>query len=154
MRARGLEDRTELVLGNAMNLPFADNTFDCATIGFALRNVPDIRRVLAEMRRVVKPGGMVVSLEVSKPLWKPYRALFFLYVYRILPLLGKVFAGKYDEYRWLPESLTDFPDSVALARIFEDVGLTNVFLKRFCGGAAALHIGYKPKSETGQERTL
>lgn len=152
VRARGLDDRTELVLGNAMNLPFADNTFDCATIGFALRNVPDIRRVLSEMRRVVKPGGMVVSIDVSKPLWKPYRALFYLYVYHILPLLGKVFAGKYDEYRWLPESLTDFPDSVALARVFEEVGLTDVFVKRFCGGAAALHIGYKPGPASERER--
>ena len=74
---RGWGSSIRLVRGNAMELPFPDNTFDHATIGFALRNVPDFRHVLREMTRVVKPGGQVVSLELSKPTWPPFRAVAY-----------------------------------------------------------------------------
>lgn len=143
LREKGLRDRVELVKGDAMNLPFPDDHFDYATIGFALRNVADIRQVLSEMRRVVKPGGKVVSLEVSKPPFAPYRALFYFYFYRILPVLGKWLTGKYDQYRWLPQSLTDFPDSRGLADLFRKAGLEDVRVHLFAGGASALHIGVK-----------
>lgn len=136
-------DRTKLIHGDAMAIPFEDNTFDYATIGFALRNVPDYRHVLSEMRRVVKPGGKVVSLEVSKPLWKPYRKLFYFYFFNILPLFGKILVDKYEQYSWLPASLVDFPDSRQLARIFEETGLHDVETHLFTGGVAALHIGTK-----------
>lgn len=139
----GVASRVRLVKGDAMQLPFADNSFDFATIGFALRNVQDIRTTLSEMKRVVKPGGKVVSLEVSKPPFPPFRMLFYFYFYRILPLLGKVMAGKGDQYEWLPRSLTHFPDSRELASIFEEVGLEAVSVHRFAGGASALHIGRK-----------
>ncbi|GAB7387506.1 demethylmenaquinone methyltransferase [Bacillaceae bacterium] len=139
----GLHERVRLVQGDAMRLPFADNRFDYATIGFALRNVADIRQVLSEMKRVVKPGGKVVSLEVSKPPWKPYRRLFYFYFYRILPLLGKLCVNKYEQYSWLPASLTDFPDSEQLAQIFAETGLQNVKTHLFFGGVCALHIGEK-----------
>jgi demethylmenaquinone methyltransferase/2-methoxy-6-polyprenyl-1,4-benzoquinol methylase len=148
VRNNGLEDVVSLVHGDAMNLPFDDNTFDYATIGFALRNVPDIQKVLREMTRVVKPGGKVISLEVSKPPFKPYRALFYLYFYNILPMLAKWFAGKYEQYSWLPQSLTDFPDSKQLAGIFREAGLESVEVKLFMGGVAAMHMGIKPESST------
>jgi len=132
-----------LVNGDAMNLPYEDNTFDYATIGFALRNVPDIQTVLNEMARVVKPGGKVVSLEISKPPFLPYRKLFYLYFYKILPVLAKLFVNKYEEYAWLPQSLTNFPDSKELAKMFGQAGLDPVEVKLFMGGVAALHIGIK-----------
>lgn len=141
-KQKGLE-HIELVHGDAMDLPYADNTFDYATIGFALRNVPDIRQVLSEMRRVVKPGGRVVSLELSKPVWPPFRFVYFLYFNHILPLMGKLFANRYQQYSWLPESLKNFPDSKQLALIFEEVGLERVETYLLTGGIAALHIGYK-----------
>ncbi|HZG14936.1 MAG TPA: demethylmenaquinone methyltransferase [Candidatus Bathyarchaeia archaeon] len=139
----GIGERVELVNGDAMKLPFADNTFDHATIGFALRNVPDVQTVLNEMTRVVKPGGKVVSLEVSKPPFKPYRRLFYLYFYHVLPWIAKMFVNKYEEYAWLPKSLTNFPDSKELAKMFHAAGLEPVQVKLFMGGVAALHIGIK-----------
>lgn len=137
------EYQIELVHGNAMNLPFEDSTFDYVTIGFALRNVPDHVQVLKEMKRVVKPGGLVVSLELSKPTWKPFRALYYFYFQQLLPLLGKLFANRYEQYRWLPESLIAFPDYVELARVMrEEVGL-EVDVYPLTWGITALHVGKK-----------
>jgi demethylmenaquinone methyltransferase/2-methoxy-6-polyprenyl-1,4-benzoquinol methylase len=138
----GRAGQIELIHGNAMELPFSDDTFDHATIGFALRNVPDYRHVIREMARVVKPGGQVVSLELSKPTWPVFRLVYYLYFQRILPLLGKWFAGRYEQYRWLPESLVTFPDYRELARIMEEEGcFDRVEVKPLTGGVAALHIG-------------
>jgi demethylmenaquinone methyltransferase/2-methoxy-6-polyprenyl-1,4-benzoquinol methylase len=144
IKAAGVEKQISMIYGNAMELPYEDNTFDYATIGFALRNVPDIRRVLSEMMRVVKPGGLVVSLELSKPVWKPFRELYFFYFYKILPMIGNLAARDNISYSWLPESLTNFPDQQELKKIFEEVGLTNVEVTNFFGGIYALHIGRKP----------
>ncbi len=149
VRDVGLERQIELIEGNAMELPFPDNTFDYATIGFALRNVPDLVKVIEEMRRVVKPGGMVVSLELSKPTWQPFKSIYYFYFQRILPLLGRLLAKRYEQYKWLPESLITFPDHKELARIFRDCGLERVEARPFTGGIAALHLGIKPRQEKG-----
>lgn len=138
-------DQIKLIQGNAMELPFADNSFDYATIGFGLRNVPDLVQVLQEMRRVVKPGGMVVCLEVSKPTIQPFKGLYYFYFDRILPVFGKVFAKSYEQYKWLPESLKPFPGRKELAQTFRDVGLKQVEDYPLTGGVAALHIGIKEK---------
>jgi demethylmenaquinone methyltransferase/2-methoxy-6-polyprenyl-1,4-benzoquinol methylase len=143
----GLEKQIELLEGNAMALPFPDNTFDYATIGFALRNVPDLVQVVKEMRRVVKPGGMVVSLELSKPTWQPFKSIYYFYFQRILPLMGRLLAKRYEQYKWLPESLIHFPDHKDLARIFRECGLERVEARPFTGGIAALHLGIKPRGE-------
>lgn len=133
----------ELVQGNAMELPFEDNSFDYVTIGFGLRNVPDYKQVLEEMRRVAKPGGMVVCLETSQPDSKLFNAGFRFYFRFIMPLFGKLFAKSYKEYSWLQESARDFPNREALSRLFEEVGLQRVSSKPYSGGAAARHIGFK-----------
>lgn len=138
-------DQITLVQGNAMELPYPDNSFDYATIGFGLRNVPDLVQVLNEMRRVVKPGGMVVCLEVSKPTTQPFKGLYYFYFDRILPLFGKVFAKSYEQYKWLPESLKPFPGRKELADTFREVGLKQVEDYPLTGGVAALHIGIKEK---------
>ncbi|MDC0759857.1 demethylmenaquinone methyltransferase [Brevibacillus sp. AG] len=140
----GVGNNVKLVNADAMNLPYEDHTFDFVTIGFALRNVPDVQQVLNEMARVVKPGGKVVSLEVSKPPFLPYRKLFYLYFYKILPFIAKLTVNKYEEYAWLPQSLTNFPDSRELASMFQKAGLDPVQVKLFMGGVSALHIGTKP----------
>ncbi|MEK3659019.1 demethylmenaquinone methyltransferase [Paenibacillus sp. NPDC058367] len=140
---RKLQDRISLVQGNAMELPFEDNAFDYATIGFGLRNVPDPVQVLNEMKRVVKPGGMVVCLELSKPMKQPFKGVYFFYFQRVLPLLGKLFAKRYEQYKWLPESLAMFPDREQLATIFRETGLQKVESFPLTGGIAALHIGLK-----------
>lgn len=139
----GLSGQIELVYGNAMDLPFADNSFDHATIGFGLRNVPDYLRVLQEMRRVVKPGGKVVCLELSKPTWQPFKSIYYFYFRRLLPLIAKWVAKRYEQYKWLPESLADFPDHRELADLFRQAGLVDVEAHPLTGGIAALHIGVK-----------
>jgi len=144
VRQAGLDDQIQLVQGNAMDLPFPDNSFDYATIGFALRNVPSIETVLSEMRRVVKPGGWVVSLELSKPTREPFKTIYYFYLRNILPALGKWIAKRYQQYKWLPQSLVDFPDHKQLAAIFRDAGLVNVKVYPLTGGIAALHMGQKP----------
>lgn len=147
VKEKQLQQQIELRQGNAMSLPFNDDTFDYATIGFALRNVPDLVQVLKEMRRVVKPGGKVVSLELSKPSWQPFKGIYYFYFQRILPLLGKLVAKRYEQYKWLPESLVHFPDYKELANIFREVGLEEVQVFPLTGGIAALHIGTKGEPE-------
>lgn len=138
-----LNDQITLVQGNAMALPYEDNQFDYATIGFALRNVPDLMQVLREMQRVVKPGGKVVCLELSKPTWQPFKSIYYFYFRRVLPMLGKLFAKRYEQYKWLPESLVHFPDMNQLAEIYREIGLKQVSVYPLTFGIAALHIGTK-----------
>ncbi|KXG11046.1 Demethylmenaquinone methyltransferase [Anoxybacillus sp. P3H1B] len=134
----------ELIHGNAMELPFSDNTFDYVTIGFGLRNVPDYMTVLKEMRRVLKPGGKAVCLETSQPTLIGFRQLYYFYFRFIMPVLGKLFAKSYEEYSWLQESARDFPGMEELARMFEKAGFINIEVKPYTFGAAAMHLGYKP----------
>lgn len=136
--------------GDAMKLPYGDHTFDYVTIGFGLRNVSDYLTVLKEMCRVIKPGGMVVCLETSQPTMPIYTQLYFFYFKRIMPLLGKLFAGSYDEYVWLNESTKNFPNKKALAQMFEKAGLTQVNITPFTGGIAAVHQAIKPETKNGR----
>ena len=136
-------DHLKFVHGNAMDLPYADNSFDYVTIGFGLRNVPDYHTVLKELYRVVKPGGKVVCLETSQPTLIGFRQLYFLYFRFIMPLFGKIFAKSYQEYAWLHESAKDFPDKDTLKKMFIEVGFKDVKVKSYTGGVAAMHIGIK-----------
>lgn len=133
----------ELIEANAMALPFADDTFDCATIGFALRNVPDVPAVLAEMRRVVRPGGTVVSLELAKPGAPVFKQLYYLYFERMLPLIGKLGVGVDGPYHWLPESLRRFPHQARLCELFREAGLKDAAYYELTGGIVAVHVGTK-----------
>ncbi|MFT4413100.1 demethylmenaquinone methyltransferase [Fredinandcohnia humi] len=133
----------ELIHGNAMELPFKDNSFDYVTIGFGLRNVPDYMQVLKEMYRVVKPGGKVVCLETSQPTLIGFKQLYFFYFRFVMPLFGKLFAKSYKEYSWLQESARDFPGMKELASMFEKAGFSNIEVKPYTFGVAAMHLGYK-----------
>lgn len=140
----------EFIQGNAMELPFEDNTFDYVTIGFGLRNVPDYMTVLKEMYRVVKPGGMAVCLETSQPTMPVFRQVYYFYFRFIMPFFGKLIAKSYKEYEWLYESAKDFPGKRALKQMFLEAGFDQVLVKSYTGGVAAAHIGFKivkPKSQ-------
>lgn len=150
----GLEGRIKLVQGNAMELPYPDDSFDHATIGFGLRNVPDLVQVLKEMQRVVKPGGKVVCLELSKPTSQPFKGLYYFYFQKILPLVGKLVAKRYEQYRWLPESLAQFPGRHELASIYRSIGLTDVKAIPLTLGIAALHIGTKGNADASKNTNL
>lgn len=140
---KGNLDHITLIQGNAMELPFEDNEFDYITIGFGLRNLPDYEKALREMYRVVKPGGRVVCLELSTPIWQPFKGIYNIYLKIILPTLGKLFAKSYKQYKWLPESLAMFPDHQELKEIFSKAGFAEVEAYPLSGGIAALHIGKK-----------
>lgn len=137
-------DRIKLVQGNALNLPFADNSFHCATIGFALRNVPDIEKTLREMTRVVKSGGRVVSLELAKPSLPVFKQLYYLYFDNIVPLLGKIKAKQEGPYSYLPRSLKSFPHQNEIKKLFYRIGLVDVHCYELTGGIVAVHVGTKP----------
>ncbi|MCD5322994.1 MULTISPECIES: demethylmenaquinone methyltransferase [Pontibacillus] len=137
-------DYVDFIHGDAMELPYEDNSFDYATIGFGLRNVPDYLQVLKEMTRVVKPGGIVVCLETSQPTAFGFRQAYYFYFQYIMPVLGRLFAKSYNEYAWLHESAKDFPGRVELKRLFEQAGLKDVEVKGYTGGVAAMHLGTKP----------
>jgi len=136
----------QFIHGNAMELPFAANTFDYVTIGFGLRNVPDYQTVLNEMYRVTKPGGKVVCLETSQPTLIGFKQLYYFYFRFIMPLFGKLFAKSYEEYAWLNESARDFPNKHELKRMFLDVGFSHVDVKSYTGGVAAMHMATKKET--------
>lgn len=133
----------DLIQGNAMELPFPDNSFDYVTIGFGLRNVPDYGQVLQELNRVLKPGGMAACLETSQAEIPVYRQLFRFYFKYIMPIFGKLLAKSYKEYSWLQESADDFPGTKQLSQMFLDAGFREVSFKKYSGGAAAGHIAFK-----------
>jgi demethylmenaquinone methyltransferase/2-methoxy-6-polyprenyl-1,4-benzoquinol methylase len=127
--------------GDVMELPFADNSFDGATMGFAMRNVTDIDATLREVRRILKPGARFVNLDMSKapnPVWK---ALFDLYFYRIVPLVGAISSGSREAYTYLPNSLTRHPTAEALRDRFTAAGFRNAAFARVMGGSIAIHYG-------------
>ena len=136
-------ENIEFIHGNAMELPFDDDSFDYVTIGFGLRNVPDYLTVLKELHRVVKPQGIVVCLETSQPTMFGFRQGYYFYFRFIMPLIGRLFAKSYREYAWLHESAKNFPDKKELEQMFLRAGFSQVKLKSYTGGVAAMHMGFK-----------
>jgi len=128
--------------GNALELPYPDDAFDAATVGFGARNFSDLDRGLAEMARVVRPGGKVVILEITVPQRPPLSTFFSIWFDRIVPVLGRV-AGDPDAYSYLPSSVKRFPGPEALGGAMARAGLTDVRWILTAGGIIALHSGTK-----------
>lgn len=128
---------------DALHLPFTDDTFDCVTTGFAMRNVIDIEAAFREMRRVVKPGGRVVCLEVGRPNHALIRFFHGLYTRGVVPLLGKLITGDGDAYTYLPSSMGKYPPPPELASIMRSAGLRYVEYRQLTFGAVAVHSGIK-----------
>lgn len=128
---------------DAMELPFPDKTFDGLTIGFGLRNLPDFDRGIREMRRVLKPGGKWVCLELSHPVWPIFRQGHGWFVRYVVPQIGNLGHAAESDYQWLPESLRRFPGADGLAEKIRQNGLVNVRFERLSGGIAAIHSGYR-----------
>ena len=141
--AAAKSSQVEWVRGDALSLPFADGEFDAATVGFGVRNLPDIEGGFREMARVVRAGGRVVCLELTEPprLVAPFARLW---TDRAVPLLGRLVARETDAYRYLPASVHRFPPADELAAIMATAGLESVRYKRLSGGAVALHAGTVP----------
>lgn len=127
---------------NAEKLPFPDDWFDCVTVAFGLRNMTHKDVALAEMRRVLRPGGRLLVLEFSK-VWKPLAPVYDLYSFKLLPWMGNKVADDADSYRYLAESIRMHPDQETLKGIMESVGLEKVEYFNLSLGIVALHRGYK-----------
>ncbi|WP_019625224.1 bifunctional demethylmenaquinone methyltransferase/2-methoxy-6-polyprenyl-1,4-benzoquinol methylase UbiE [Thioalkalivibrio sp. ALJT] len=132
----------DFVQADAEQLPYPDDYFDRVTIAFGLRNVTRKERALAEMRRVIKPGGRVLVLEFSQPM-APLRPIYDVYSFKMLPLMGKLVANDADSYRYLAESIRMHPDQETLAGMMRDAGLERVEYDNLTGGIVALHRGVK-----------
>ena len=144
-KAQAQIDSTRLVLATSESLPFPDNRFDGATIGFALRNVPDMEKTLREITRVMKPGGRVVCLEFSRPRRPITRSLHRLYLLRVLPIVGWLISGDKEAYLYLPRSIMEFPSAEDLKAVMEKAGLERVRFRFLTWGVVAIHIGTKPR---------
>jgi demethylmenaquinone methyltransferase / 2-methoxy-6-polyprenyl-1,4-benzoquinol methylase len=140
-RARRKAPELEWVQGDLLALPFADESFDAATVGFGVRNVADLELSLEELHRVLRPRGRLGILEITRPSG-PLRVFYSLWFDRLVPLLGKVLPGG-AAYTYLPASVKRFPDLEALAELLRAAGFEAIAVRTFAGGIVALHTGIK-----------
>ena len=138
-RARRKAPELEWVEGDALALPFADGSFDAATVGFGVRNLSELDRGLRELRRVLRPGGRLAILEITRPrgLLAPFYRLWFDV---LIPVAGKVLPGG-SAYTYLPASVRRFPDPQGLAHVMDEAGFGEIHWRLFGGGIVALHTG-------------
>jgi demethylmenaquinone methyltransferase / 2-methoxy-6-polyprenyl-1,4-benzoquinol methylase len=139
----GVLENVRYVQANAEHLPFPDNSFDCITIGFGLRNVTDKAAALSAMHRVLRPGGQLLVLEFSHPSAPGLKPLYDAYSFRVLPLLGKWVAGDEASYRYLAESIRMHPNQETLLQMMQQAGLEGCRYHNLSGGIVAVHRGYK-----------
>ena len=133
----------EFVQADAQYLPFPDDSFDCITIAFGLRNVTDKDRALRSMLRVLKPGGRLLVLEFSKPQNALLSKAYDAYSFKVLPVMGRLVANDSDSYQYLAESIRVHPDQETLKEMMEDAGFTRCEYHNMTGGVVALHKGIK-----------
>jgi demethylmenaquinone methyltransferase/2-methoxy-6-polyprenyl-1,4-benzoquinol methylase len=140
---RGHVGNLHYTLADAEQLPFRDNSFDCITIAFGLRNVTDKQRALESMFRVLRPGGRLLILEFSKPVLPLLSKAYDAYSFTALPALGKLVANDADSYRYLAESIRQHPDQVTLQQMMETAGYERCDYQNMTAGIVALHKGFK-----------
>ncbi|NNM61020.1 MAG: bifunctional demethylmenaquinone methyltransferase/2-methoxy-6-polyprenyl-1,4-benzoquinol methylase UbiE [Steroidobacteraceae bacterium] len=139
----GIAGNIECVVADAEALPFEDDSFDCVTIGFGLRNVTDKAAALASMHRVLKPGGQILVLEFSKPTVPGLGAIYDMYSFNVLPRLGALVAHDAASYRYLAESIRMHPDQETLLEMLRTAGFAHARYHNLSGGIVALHRGFK-----------
>jgi demethylmenaquinone methyltransferase / 2-methoxy-6-polyprenyl-1,4-benzoquinol methylase len=141
---RGVSGNIYFAQADAQYLPFPDNTFDCISIAFGLRNVTDKDLALASMLRVLKPGGRLLVLEFSKPQHPLLEKIYDTYSFTLLPIIGKLVTQDADSYRYLAESIRMHPDQETLKAMMQQAGFVNTEFHNMTGGIVALHKGIKP----------
>jgi demethylmenaquinone methyltransferase / 2-methoxy-6-polyprenyl-1,4-benzoquinol methylase len=139
----GICGNVDFVLADAEALPFADQSFDCISIAFGLRNVTQKERALASMLRVLRPGGRLLVLEFSKPTNELLGRLYDAYSFGVIPRIGKLITGDEDSYRYLAESIRMHPDQETLRELMEDAGFERCDYHNLTGGIVAVHRGFK-----------
>lgn len=143
MLKAGAERNVPKVAADAMALPFADGSFDAATISFGLRNVHDVPTALAELHRVLKPGGRLVICEFSTPTLRPFRTVYMEYLMKALPAVATKVSSNPAAYVYLAESIRAWPDQFGLGDLSRDAGFTDVRWQNLTGGIAAIHSGIR-----------
>ncbi|MGS2717870.1 bifunctional demethylmenaquinone methyltransferase/2-methoxy-6-polyprenyl-1,4-benzoquinol methylase UbiE [Eionea flava] len=141
---RGVNNNVQYVQLDAQHIPFEDNSFDCITISFGLRNVTDKELALRSMLRVLKPGGRLLVLEFSKPKNTLLEKVYDQYSFRLLPMMGKLITNDADSYQYLAESIRMHPDQETLKGMMSTAGFEQVEYHNMTGGIVALHKGIKP----------
>jgi demethylmenaquinone methyltransferase / 2-methoxy-6-polyprenyl-1,4-benzoquinol methylase len=139
-----LKNVVKFIQGNAMELPFEDNSFAGATVGWGLRNLPDLRRGIKEMTRVIEPGCKLVSLDMGKPSLPVFKQAYWLYFNKLVPLMGKIWSNNRGAYQYLHDSTQEFPAQAELARVFTECGLVETKYHSLMGGVVAVVEGRKP----------
>lgn len=140
---KSLQDRIEMMVGDSENLPFEDNTFDAITVGFGIRNFETLEKGLAEILRVLKPGGIFVILETSVPTKTPFKQGYNLYTKNIMPLIGKLFSKDRSAYKYLSDSASVFPYGETLNNILREIGFINVVNRPQTFGVATIYTSSK-----------
>ena len=143
MKKRGVDHIISMRLGDSEAIPYDDNYFDALTVGFGVRNFQNLEKGLSDMLRVIKPGGMAVILEFSKPKRFPIKHLFGLYSNHILPFIGKTVSKDARAYTYLPESVAAFPEGKDFENILLKLGYKDVKLTPVSGGIATIYTGRK-----------
>lgn len=143
LRNQGILGNVHYVQANAEELPFPDDHFDCITIAFGLRNVTDKDKALRSMYRVLKPGGRLLVLEFSKPVFEPLNQVYDAYSFHILPKMGKLIAQDEASYRYLAESIRMHPNQETLKGMMDEAGFKLTEYFNLTGGIVALHRGFK-----------
>lgn len=141
---RRLSDRIDLLRGNSESMSFSDDRFDAVICAFGVRNFGVPLTGLSEMCRVLRPGGVAMILEFSKPSAFPVKQLYFFYFRRILPLLGRIISGDSVAYDYLPDSVLAFPESDDFLRLMNEAGFQKSEYQRLSGGIATIYTGFKP----------
>jgi demethylmenaquinone methyltransferase/2-methoxy-6-polyprenyl-1,4-benzoquinol methylase len=141
--ATSCDECLDWVVGDAMALPFEDNSFDVYTISFGIRNVTRIPDALSEAYRVLRPGGRLMVLEFSQLPNAMMQKAYDLYSFNVIPKMGKIVAGDSESYQYLVESIRQFPDQETFAAMIRDAGFENVNYRNMTMGVAALHSGWK-----------
>ncbi|HVO38071.1 MAG TPA: ubiquinone/menaquinone biosynthesis methyltransferase [Spirochaetia bacterium] len=149
VRARDLENRIQLLAGDALALPFADGSFDVTAIAFGMRNIPDKQRALSEMARVTVPGGQVMVLEMTFAPAPAFRLLYGLYITAVLPRIARLFSRNAAAYGYLSDSIRTFPTPREFGRMMTAAGLRDVVYHGLTFGAAYLHVGRAPGRASG-----
>jgi demethylmenaquinone methyltransferase/2-methoxy-6-polyprenyl-1,4-benzoquinol methylase len=143
LKRRGLGSEFKMVHGDACQTPFEDNSFDCVTMSFGIRNVPDVAKCLSEMHRVLRPGGKALILEFALPRSRVFRSAYLMYFRQVLPRVGGLISGNTKAYRYLNSSVEEFPYGEAFANLMHQAGFHKVNIHQKTFGIANLYEGFR-----------
>ncbi len=148
VRNAGLEPRVKLMVGDCLDLPFDDNTFDCITVAFGVRNFENLLQGYASMLRVLRPGGVLVVAELSTPTLPVVKQLYKLYTRGVIPLAGRLVSRDARAYSYLPESIAAVPQGTAMTALMKDAGFEKAACRTLTLGVCSIYTATKPMNQS------